>query len=100
MTGKADVADKSRYRANMKDLDVSFYNALYDHSTCPLVHSYFSLQSDVSDQEESEKDVNEETKESKESKKTGIYKIPKLAAVPYSIYSISYHFVALRFSML
>ncbi|KAK7595086.1 hypothetical protein V9T40_001519 [Parthenolecanium corni] len=60
MTGQVDVADKSRYRANLKDLD-----------------------SDVSDGEESNEGPDEETKESKETKKTGIYKIPKLAAVPY-----------------
>lgn len=60
MTGQADVADKSRYRANVKDLD-----------------------SDVSDRDESDEDATKETKD-KESKKTGIYKIPKLAAVPYT----------------
>lgn len=39
LTGQTDGADKSSYRANLKDLDVSYHNALCDHSICPLVHS-------------------------------------------------------------
>lgn len=95
MTGQVDVADKSRYRANLKDLDVSYYKCFMWSFNSILGSFLFPLQSDVSDGEESNEGPDEETKESKETKKTGIYKIPKLAAVPYGIFSISFVYVEL-----